>query len=512
MQFIEMEAEVDEEDEEEGDEDEELPEETHPDDLLDLPPGAERDDRRHRELDRKRELEASMDAEKQAAAYKERYGRTRTSAVDSVVVPQRLLLPSVSDPTIWGVRVKPGKEMEVVFAITKRFDERKNSRAPLGICSAFERGGTMAGYVYVEARKQADVMEACENISFCYPRTNMVLIPINEMPDLLRVTKSKELEPGMYVRMKRPPLYAGDLAEVIGVEQNGLDVTVRIVPRLDYGLNEDNNGPAQAQKRTRFGKPIFMGPRPPQRLFNEAEAKKKHMKYLSSNSTLGKRAWTYRNENYEDGYLIKDVKINWLQAEDVNPTLEEVTKFATGAEDGTDSLDLAALAATLKSNTSGAAYLPGDMVEIYQGEQQGVYGKAISVHGDIVTLEVLEGYLKGQTIEAPVKTLRKKFKEGDHVKVIGGSKYHDEVGLVIKTKDDRVTLLTDSNNQEITVFSKDLRVASASTNLPGVSKYDLYDLVQLEYVATSTSGILLLTSPVPQLLHASFEWIGNRYK
>lgn len=480
MQFIEMEAEVDDEDEDEVDEDDELAEETHPDDLLDLPPGTERDDRRHRELDRQRELEASMDAEKQAAAYRERYGRNRAANVDSVVVPQRLLLPSVNDPTIWGVRVKPGKEMEVVYGITKRYEDRRQTKSPLGICSAFERGGTMAGYIYVEARRQADVLEACENISFCYPHSKMILIPINEMPDLLRVTKSKTLEPGNYVRMKRPPLYAGDLAEVVGVEQNGIEVDVRLVPRLDYGLNEDVNGPANAQKRNRFGKPIQMGPRPPQRLFNEAEAKKKHMKFLSSISTLGKRAWNYRGENYEDGFLIKQVRINWLQVDDVNPTLEEVTKFATGAEDGTDSLDLAALAATLKSNTTSAAYLPGDMVEVYEGEQRGVYGKAVSVQGDIVTLEVLEGFLKGQTIETPVKTLRKKFKEGDHVKVIGGSKYHDEVGLVIKSRDDRVTLLTDSNNQEITVFSKDLRVASASTNLPGVSKYDLYDLVQLE--------------------------------
>ena len=120
------------------------------------------------------------------------------------------------------------------------------------------------------------------------------------------------------------------------------------------------------------------------------------------------------------------------------------------------------------------------MVEIYQGEQQGVYGRATAVHGDIVTISVTEGELRGQRIESPMKSLRKKFRDGDHVKVIGGSKYQDEVGMVIKVKDDRVTFLSDSNNQEITVFSKDLREATDSGITLQFAKYDLYDLVQLE--------------------------------
>ena len=87
----------------------------------------------------------------------------------------------------------------------------------------------------------------------------------------------------------------------------------------------------------------------------------------------------------------------------------------------TDELDLAALAKTLKNSVSADSYLPGDIVEVYEGEQKGVLGKTVTVRGDIITLKVEEGELKGQTIDAPVKTLRKRFREGDHVKVIGGS-------------------------------------------------------------------------------------------
>ncbi len=484
LQFIDVEAEVDDEDEELDDEDDDIPgepfiAETHPDDLLDLPAGSADDDRRHRDLDRQRELAASMDAEKQAAALKERYGRNRAANVDSVVVPQRLLLPSVDDPTIWGVRCKIGKEKEVVFSIMKRFEDRLNTREPLAITSAFERGGTMAGFIYVEARKQGDVRAAVEGVNFAYLGKPMVLVPVPEMPDLLRTRKSKSLVPGNYVRIKRGK-YAGDLALVDEVVPNGLDVSVKIVPRLDYGLNEDSGAPDSAKRKRRGGLPGNpLAARPPQRLFSEVEAKKKHAKQLSVGHRLGGKEFTYMNDTYIDGFLIKDMKIQHLETE-VNPTLEEVTKFTAGGEDGTDTLDLAALAATLKANKSSQAYLPGDMVEIYQGEQQGVCGKAVSVHGDIVTLKVSEGPLKGQTVETPMKGLRKLFREGDHVKVIGGSKYHEEVGMVTRVKDDRVTIISDSNNQEITVFSKDLREATDSSGALGISKYDLFDLVQLE--------------------------------
>lgn len=83
-------------------------------------------------------------------------------------------------------------------------------------------------------------------------------------------------------------------------------------------------------------------------------------------------------------------------------------------------------------------------------------------------------------IEVPVKGLRKRFREGDHVKVIGGSRYADEIGMVVRIKDDTVTILSDLSMQEITVFSKDLREAGDTGTAGTVGKYDLHDLVQLE--------------------------------
>ncbi|KAI4250157.1 MAG: hypothetical protein L6R40_000329 [Gallowayella cf. fulva] len=494
-QYLDVEAEVDEEEDEGDEEDEEGNAEgfiadTHPDDVADLPDGAETDDRRHRELDRQRERLQQLDAEKEAERLRNLYGRSRTTAAkDTVTVPKRLLLPSVNDPSIWGVKCKPGKEREVVFAVVRRLEERALTRNPLPIFSAFERGTSIPGFVYIEARRQADVTAALDGLSNVYPRGDKtVLIPIKEMPDLFRVNKTEQLQIGGYVRIKRGK-YVGDLAQIDDVEENGLGVTLRIVPRLDYGFNEDANAPmvdggikGELQKRKRHAAYGSTNPalRPPQRLFSDAEARKKHSKNLTSQSTFDKKHWQYMGDMYINGFLIKDFKLQALITENVNPTLEEVTRFASGAEDGTENLDLTALAATLKSSAAKDSYLPGDMVEVFEGEQQGVCGKAVSVQGDIVTLNVTEGDLRGQTIDVPSKGLRKRFKEGDHVKVIGGSRFQDEVGMVVRIKKDQVTLLSDLSLQEITVFSKDLREASDSGAAGGLGMYDIHNLVQLD--------------------------------
>ena len=78
------------------------------------------------------------------------------------------------------------------------------------------------------------------------------------------------------MRMLRPPTYKGDLAKVVEVSTNGLDCVVQLVPRLDYGLNEDINSAADnKRKRGFFGRQTE---RPPAKLFNEAEETSERVK------------------------------------------------------------------------------------------------------------------------------------------------------------------------------------------------------------------------------------------
>jgi len=483
--FFDIEAEVEDEDEAEdeekdGEEIEDFIDNAHPDDIAES--GHLDDDRRHRELDRRREIEASMDAEKQAEILRARYGKRAPARGygEMTIVPKRLLLPSVDDPGIWAVRCKEGKERDVVFSIMRRIEERAGSKDEVPITAAFERGGpnsVMKGYIYVEARRQNDIMLALDGVLDVYPRTKMILVELKDMPDLLRVAKTPNLEPGAWVRLKKPAKHAGDLAQVLDVTENGLEARVRFIPRLDYGVRDDTSSSLTADgKRKR--PPGMPGPRPPQRLFSEVEARKRHPRHIQGNPQTG--TWTYMGEDFDNGFQVKDIKIQQLDVKDVNPSLEEVTKFASGSEDGTENLDLKALAASLKDSNTNVAYVPGDVIEVYAGEQRGVIGKAVNVQGDIVTLRVTEGDLAGQTIEVPNKGLRKRFKTGDHVKVIGGSRFRDEVGMVVKIVEDRVTILTDQTNTEVTVFSKDLREASDIGGQGSLGQYSLLDLIQLD--------------------------------
>lgn len=446
----------------------------HPDDIAETGD----DDRRHRELDRRRDMDSSMDAEKQAEILRQRYGNRRSGKGfrDVSVVPKRLLLPSVDDPSIWAVRCKEGKEREVVFSIMKRIEERAGTKDELAITAAFERGGiesVMKGFVYVEARRQTDILKGLDSMMNVYPHSKMILVDIKDMPELFRISKTPTLEPGAWVRLRRPPKHNGDLAQVIDVTENGLEARVRFIPRLDYGMRDDALSADGKRKR-----PFGNGPKPPQRLFSEIEARKRNPRAIQGNPSTG--TWTYNNEEFENGFQVRDVKIQQLTVTDVNPSLEEVTRFASGAEDGTENLDLKALAHSLKDSNALATYLPGDVVEVYTGEQKGVVGKAMRVHSDVVSITVTEGELVGQEIDVPIRALRKRFNVGDHVKVIGGSKFRDEVGMVVNIRDDKVTILTDQTNTEITVFSKDLREASDIGGQGSLGQYSLHDLVQLD--------------------------------
>ncbi|KAI0449651.1 hypothetical protein F5B21DRAFT_493545, partial [Xylaria acuta] len=481
--FFDIEAEVDDEDEPEDDEEAEAEnegfiEQEEPGDFGDA--GRLESDRRHRELDLQRDRMNHEDLQKEAESFVRKYGHRRHARGmgDTSVVPQRLLLPSVDDPSIWGVRCKEGKEREVVFSITKRIQEKMGTKDELGITAAFERGGPnsiMKGLVYVEAYRQTDILQALDGMLNVYPRTKLLLVDIKEMPDLLRVQKTPTLEPGAWVRLRRPLKYAGDLAQVQDITENGLDVRVRYIPRLDYGMRDESlSGVGADGKRKR---PVA-GPRPPQKLFSEVEARKRNPRSLTGNPQTN--VWTYNGDQFEGGFLVKDIKIQHLTVTDVNPTLEEVTRFTSGGEDGVENIDLKSLAASLRDSNATTTYLPNDVVEVYEGEQKGVIGKATKVQSDIVTLQVTEGELVGQTIDVPTKGLRKRFQLGDHVKVIGGSRYRDELGMVVRISEDRVTLLTDQTNTEITVFSKDLREASDIAGQGSLGQYSLLDLVQLD--------------------------------
>jgi transcription elongation factor SPT5 len=157
---------------------------------------------------------------------------------------------------------------------------------------------------------------------------------------------------------------------------------------------------------------------------------------------------TYNGEEFENGYLMKEFRIAALITKDVNPTLEEITRFAAGSDDS-EGIDLTSLAADLKAASQGtAAFEAGDVVEVFEGEQAGVHGTIESIINGIATIVASYVGLEGQRIDVPIRTLRKRFQPGDRVKVTNG-RYKDDSGMVVQVVDDQVTFLSDMSMKEV---------------------------------------------------------------
>lgn len=471
-QFVDVEAEVSDDEEEDDEDEEELAKEGFiaPEHEHENEEPISRDDRLHRQVDRSHEKSTEEDAQKLAAQFKERYGRANKYRVeDSGAVSQRFLLPSIHDPSIWAVRCRPGKEKEIVKKLLKKKLTLEGKPNALKILSVFQRDN-FTGYIYIEAAKLTAVDVAINGMADIYGN-NKVLVPVEEFPDLLRANKSSEvkLTPGGYVRIKRGK-YKGDLAIIDSIEESGLEVTLQVVPRLDYkGLDIDEETGKRKRATNKF--------RPPQRLFSRKEALEFDPTNLTARSS---NTFTYRGEEYIDGYLFKLFKVQFLETQNVQPSLEEVSKFNTG---DSDELDLSSIAQSLK-NSSTVVFRTGDRVQVLQGEQQGLKGDVISSANDVVLIKPIS--FAGGNLEFPTNNLRKIFTEGDHVSVLKG-KHNGHTGIVVSVNEDQVTFISDQSHKDITVFANNLTKSTDSSTLID-GKYGLHDLVRIN---TTTVGVII---------------------
>lgn len=496
-QFLDIEAEVDDEEEDELDEDDEeaelLREQFIADDHVERDgnegamPGPD-DDRLHRQYDQRRQQAEDQDAEELAETLKQRYRKTHTvyrgDTTASGTVSQKLLMPSIDDPPIYAIRCSPGKEKDLVRKLYEKKLTLARLNRPLDILSVFQRDA-FRGYIYIEAKKPEAIERALTGMVNVYAKQR-IIVPVKEYPDLLKQVKSSDVElvPGIYVRITRGK-YKGDLAIVDNLSENGLEVRCKLVPRLDYGKNDDFDADG---RRIKLKAPIIP------RLFNEMEARTYDAQHLQPGR--GPRSYIYRGEEYTEGFLFKDFRIQFIQTQDVRPRLEELDRFQTGNSEE-DGLDLAAVAASLKGvkgqdGDSSTAFQPGDKVEIRRGEQAKTVGRVLNVSLNEVKILVLNSgdrQFVDQELTVPASDLRKVFSSGDHVKVTEGV-HSDETGLVIKIDGDSVVFLSDQTNEDVRVFANYLiKATDTSTNNDmSNSQYDIKDLVQLN---ASTVGVIV---------------------
>jgi len=315
---------------------------------------------------------------------------------------------------------------------------------PLQILSAFQRD-SLPGMIYVEARSAKQVITACNGLVGIYPSRGVHLVPIEEMASLLTIKKQEvTIVPGTWVRIRRGK-YAGDLAQVMDITENGEDVGLRFIPRIDLSPRDEASvDGARKRKKVTTGVGAL---RPPQRLFNFEEV----IKYYGPSAVARRDGqYVFQQETYHEGFIEKDFKLSALILEDVKPTLDEITQFARSENRAVDgAVDLSIIAESSRK-AAVAVLQPGDHIEVFEGEQAGVHGVVEQISKDVVTITASGLELEGQKVDLPARSVRKKFKPGDHVKVMTG-KNADETGLVVSISNNVVTFLSDMSLQEVRV-------------------------------------------------------------
>lgn len=169
-------------------------------------------------------------------------------------------------------------------------------------------------------------------------------------------------------------------------------------------------------------------------------------------------------------------------AEGVKPTLAELEKFEDQPENVNVDINLDKAAGEINHT-----FAPGDVVEVCEGELVHLQGKITSIDGNKITMIPKHEDLK-DPLEFPASELKKHFKTGDHVKVIGG-KYEGDTGLIVRVEDDLAVLFSDLTMHELRVRPKDLQLcAEMATGVDSLGQYQFGDLVHTD---AQTVGVIV---------------------
>ena len=491
---------------------------------------------------------ANMTEEELAAHLKDRYGgRAGAGGAggDGVgpVAPSAApaALPGHDDPKLWVVETRNGQEREAVICLMQKAVDRAAGGAPLDFKAAIAHDH-LRGYIYVEAHKEAHVLDAIRGLRPCLTSKGTRMVPLGEMPDALAVTRESAaaITPGAWVRI-RAGAYRGDLARVTDVNASAGRAEVQLVPRLDYAAK------AAAAARTGPGGGARGGAgaaRPAPRGFSLADAKAARLFVDKRKHPGAGDGYAYYLDGggsgassgagpFVDGYLLKEVSLKGLALEAGVPPLDEVQRFAAvgaaardaarsaaagledddedegggggagragaarvpgGASELASLLEGASVAAAAGSGAAAAAaYVKGDKVVVTVGDLAGLHGRVLGAApgaGPGAVLVKPVGEFEDVEPQAiPAAHLAKHFEAGDHVKVTGGA-HEGATGMVVRVDGPVCHVFSDAAREEVRVFARDLAESAevAAGGLDALGQYELHDFVVLD---AATVGVIV---------------------
>ena len=373
-------------------------------------------------------------------------------------------LPTINDPSIWLVKVKPGKEREATVSLHNKALEMKKLGKPTQIISVINMG-RLHGYIYVEAFKEAHVRNAIDGLHSIF-QSKIRKVALEEYNSIFLMSKEEKpiLKKGDWVRVKSG-IYGGDLAQVFDALPN--KAFVRLIPRINPLIEE--NKEIGIPEKTRII----------QRKFDSNEVKNAQTKH---DRFKGLTFYIWNNQKFRKGFLYKDLNIRSLITSGVTPTIEELEKFKptkffsvekeeSEEEEEEDELDKITLLSIRNSN-----FLKGDRIQVISGELTGQVGIILSKNEDNLLIKPENEKLS--TFNVSTIDVMKYFLKGENVIITNGEN-KGEKGLITAIEKNVIVLYSNVKQSLIKANANDVQLISAfnSAYSSNATKYSAYDII-----------------------------------
>ncbi len=448
---------------------------------------------------------------------------------------QSKFMPKTSDPHLYLIRSKVGKEAQSVFELYKQLRIGQDSNNPYEVYSVFTNPASR-GYIYIEAHKKTEVIRLCSAV-IGLSGFKAVKVGLNEMIPALVVPEAalksagvgggvQLLKAGTFVRIKSG-IYKNDLALVFRTVDGGATAVVKIIPRIDY-----TQLAAVSLGRGGRGNRGTSVNRPPQDRFDISKARAAGVDYskVPGRDLLGFSTFIQvKSQHFLDGILYAVMPARSLISElsGMPPTVREIDLFRTGtntvsndeethtgatvrilkeaeqrlqeaiqdsekyrrgfgfddenADNGSGSNPTSGLtgrsatAAALEAKNAG--YVRGDNIVVISGELKTLEGEIVSVSGDQILMRPtnVEG-LPDQTFHR--REIGKRFAISERILILQGP-LRGTTGMIININDALQTLevVSDISREHAEVrFEEAVHhvgvIGATGTNI-GVKLYDL---------------------------------------
>ncbi|KAK8890155.1 hypothetical protein M9Y10_034915 [Tritrichomonas musculus] len=441
-------------------------------------------------------------------------------AVNTTILQWRLsLIPTSSTKKLFLVHVKPSKELAVVYFLLRKYFHRSQILYPTVYSAFYTSKGS--GIIFVEAITSREVTMIKSNVPNALQQQIRV-VPTNEMTACLSVPiKHDQVVPGQFVRIRRDnrnESYQNDLAQVISVDTNSSQVLVKLVPRIDYaGLEsfrygssnrDDDDEEPIGLKQTELTKEKNKSTktyRPPQEDFNLEKLKRISSQVERTDSdekrnlfkSIPKAAYKeindvyfWDNTNFYSTFAYKVYPIDRVTVSNLSIGPEEPKKFIDGLELTLFEKKIPHFEDNMYESlgiTSTASFGINDIALINEGEYNGLAVKILAINEKNATVKPLDDKFGDVELQVEITKLSKYFKPGDHVKVTSGS-YHDQTGEVLVINDKTASVVLDTNEKVIDVYTGYLVMThEINQGQKSIGNYNLFDFVRL---TDNTSGVI----------------------